>query len=95
MFDHISRASSSNIAPSNNAILELVFSDITFAILAATKNLSDHLNLIVGTLALQFQELSDFLSNLLTDYSAKPNTWIEFLDEHKEAIDLLRFDLDL
>ncbi|WP_157500973.1 hypothetical protein [Lewinella sp. 4G2] len=95
MVNHIYGANGSNVSPSNNAILELVFSDITFAVLAATKNLSDQLNQIISKLVQQFEEVSDFLTNLRTDYFSKEQTWVDFLDEHKEAIELLRFDLDL
>ena len=81
--------------PSPCDILELVFTDITFAVLAATKNLSCQLTQIIDELTLNFKELEDFLTNLRTDFLDKKQTWIEFLDGHKEALDLLRFDLDL
>jgi hypothetical protein len=78
--------------PSPNSILELIFSDITFAVLAATESLSASLSGIIQDLKAQFEDLANFLNNLVTDFLSGMEDWISFLDRHKTAIDLLRFD---
>lgn len=78
--------------PSPNTILELIFSDITFAILAATRNLSATLTRTIDELIQQFSDLANFFHNLLFDFQPEEEDWVKFLDRHKSAMDLLRFD---
>lgn len=78
----------------DNQLKALIYSDITFAILAATDHLDIHWFAVVGRVERDDAELKNHLDNLRIGYAGFNGNVPEFIEHHKDAIERLRLGGD-